>query len=492
MNLESDTFLYFLKIFMLNICIFYCFFKISNENKFDIKKVRIFIIYDFAISIICGYIRYTKNNFIMPILLCLAYGYFFEKLNKRGIGYSIIVTVISYAITFICNVISVMLLYLPYKILKVENYYAYLILLLLIQFLLIYFFFKIKRFRNGFTFLNKKVDNEITNIIVTNISIIILLIYCLFGSSVYEMKWNLFFSFLILSVTMIVVIKKMLTMYYKQQLLEKTVKEYEMEIEEKNNEILKYKNEKDEISRITHEFYNKQKAMELVVKENLNPNIDKKVRKKLSKNVLKMIHNLTEDYSNEFNVIKELPELDKTEIPEIDTMFKYMQSECAKNNIRFKLKIMGNIYPLVNNIISKNKLETLIGDHLRDAINAISKSNNENKEIFVIIGAKDEKYELCIYDTGIEFEIDTLLKLGKERVTTCKDIGGSGIGFLTTFETMKETKASLIISEKTPNDKRYYTKSVTIRFDDKNQYRVQSYRKEEIRKLDKERRIKLV
>ena len=490
--MHIDIIIIYVKVFVMNIMVYYCAKKIFNNKRIIKYEILKFFCGNIISVFLASFFDYRINKFLSSFVLLSVLAVAISFSMKKRIGYSVIVTVISYAITFICNVISVMLLYLPYKILKVENYYAYLILLLLIQFLLIYLFFKIKRFRNGFTFLNKKVDNEITNIIVTNISIIILLIYCLFGSSVYEMKWNLFFSFLILSVTMIVVIKKMLTMYYKQQLLEKTVKEYEMEIEEKNNEILKYKNEKDEISRITHEFYNKQKAMELVVKENLNPNIDKKVRKKLSKNVLKMIHNLTEDYSNEFNVIKELPELDKTEIPEIDTMFKYMQSECAKNNIRFKLKIMGNIYPLVNNIISKNKLETLIGDHLRDAINAISKSNNENKEIFVIIGAKDEKYELCIYDTGIEFEIDTLLKLGKERVTTCKDIGGSGIGFLTTFETMKETKASLIISEKTPNDKRYYTKSVTIRFDDKNQYRVQSYRKEEIRKLDKERRIKLV
>ena len=50
-------------------------------------------------------------------------------------------------------------------------------------------------------------------------------------------------------------------------------------------------------------------------------------------------------------------------------------------------------------------------------------------------------------DTGVDFEIDTLVKLGLEAVTTNEDRGGTGTGFMTTFETMKETKASLIITE---------------------------------------------
>ena len=62
-------------------------------------------------------------------------------------------------------------------------------------------------------------------------------------------------------------------------------------------------------------------------------------------------------------------------------MFKYMQEECSKYNIDFNLQIEGNIYHLIHNIIPKNKLETLIGDHLRDAINAV----NINVYLYIII-----------------------------------------------------------------------------------------------------------
>ena len=111
---------------------------------------------------------------------------------------------------------------------------------------------------------------------------------------------------------------------------------------------------------------------------------------------------------------------------------------------------------------------------------------------------------MCIYDTGIEFEIDTLLKLGLEPITTHKDSGGSGIGFLTTFETLNEMKASLIIKELSEklqtrikeitrrlsgSEGNHYTKAVIIRFDNKHQYKIYSYRAKEIKEKNQDRKI---
>jgi len=265
--------------------------------------------------------------------------------------------------------------------------------------------------------------------------------------------------------------------------------EYKNELEEKQNTIDELEAEKKKVSKITHEFYNRQKALELLVASNMNvDNIDKE---NVSQNVLNIIQSLTNEYSERFESIKELPKLEETDIPEIDNMFKYMQSECYNNNINFKLKVMGNIYSLVNNIIPKNRLETLIGDHVRDAINAVKLSEIENKEILVIIGLKDKKYELAIYDTGVSFEINTLVKLGLEAVTTNAARGGTGNGFMTTFETLKNTKASLIITEYPDTNETLYTKCVAIRFDGKKQYKIFSHRAEEIKQVCENNRIKV-
>ena len=97
------------------------------------------------------------------------------------------------------------------------------------------------------------------------------------------------------------------------------------------------------------------------------------------------------------------------------------------------------------------------------------------------MGIKNNCYEFCICDTGIEFQIETLLKLGLEPVTTHKETGGTGIGFISTFETLKKCNASLIIDEKHEESNNDYTKSVTIKFDGKSQYIIKSYRADKIK-----------
>lgn len=462
--MNIDIIIFFIKLFVMNNWVYYVFVKITNKKPLKINNFLILFIFNVILTFTCTYIEFYLDSFLSVIILCVLYAVILSKLTREKLGYSLIVTLISYAITIVCLGFSAIICYIFYRIFVIKNKYLNLLIILIFQAVFIYFFLKSNKFKNGFDYISQKMNNDVTDLITINISIAVIFAYCLLGTVFEELEQiriRLFISFLFLTFTLIIMIHKNLTLYYKQKLLKTTVNSYKEKIEEKELEINKLKDEKYKISKIVHEFYNRQEALEQAVK-------DEEFRKR--------IKNLTTEFSNEFEKIKTLDKLEETEIAEIDDMFKYMQKECDKNNIKFHLKIEGNIHYLINNIIPKNKLETLIGDHIRDAINAVKSSNEENREILVILGKKDENYELTIFDTGIEFEIDTLLKLGKERVTTYKNKGGNGIGFMTTFETMKETGASLIIEEFQPNKDRFYTKSVTIKFDGKNQYKVISYR----------------
>ena len=475
MKIQTDMIIYFIKLFTINIYCYYCFNKILKQCDNNRRKIYIVLILDFIITFFCTCIEFSINPFLLMTILGLIYGIFIGIITKNKIGYSIIITIISYAICLICLVLSTIITYIPYKISNIDNYYINLITILLIQFMLIYYIFKIKRFKNGIIFLTEKLNNDYFDMIMLNASISIILIVSVISTMLYsieEIRKNLLISFIILGFILFILIQKNFTMYYKQKLLKDTLEQYKKEIEEKNNEIENLKKEKYNISKITHEFYNRQKALELAVKDD---------------EIKNRIHNLTEEYSNEISIIKTLDKLPKTEIPEIDDMFNYMQKESLSKNIKFNLKLEGDIHYLINNIIAKNKLETLIGDHITDAINAVNNSKNDNKEILVILGIKESKYELSILDTGIEFEIETFKKLGIERITTRKDKGGSGIGFMTTFKTMKETGASLIIEEYDKTN--FYTKSVNIRFDGKNEYIIKSYRAKELKNKIKDNRI---
>ena len=494
MEPENDIIIYCLKMFVINILVYYCFIKIANIKK--AKGIVIMLITNFILMGVSAYLELFVNFPLAEIIVYLLYSIIIGVILKVKIGYSLITGIISYAVCLICFGASTMLSFIPYKLIytifNVENPFFNLMIMLIMQIGLVYGFFKIRRFKNGFDFLRNKFNNDFADVIVANVGVIVILIYCLIGNynENYdrEVASNLVITFIIITIAMIITIQKVFMMYYKQNLMKRIIGDYERELKEKDDEIARLNKERFNISKITHEFYNRQKALELAVKRLTEVGkINVETAEELS--ALDKINNLTDEYTSKLKAMQSLPTLPLTEIPEIDDMFKYMQSECSKNNIEFKLKIAGNIFHLINNIIPKNKLETMIGDHIRDAIIAVNANNTENKEIFVILGIKDNKYELCIYDTGIEFEIETLLKLGLEPVTTHKETGGTGIGFLTTFETLKETKASLIIREESPVKENQFTKAVIIRFDNKSQYKICSYRANQIKKQNKNRKI---
>ena len=92
------------------------------------------------------------------------------------------------------------------------------------------------------------------------------------------------------------------------------------------------------------------------------------------------------------------------------------------------------------------------------------------------LGKIEENYGLAIYDTGIEFENETLENLGKKPSTTHAEEGGTGMGFMNTFDTINKYKASLIINEIGKESETNYTKAIIIKFDQKNEFKIDSYR----------------
>lgn len=392
------------------------------------------------------------------------------------------VVYILYSLSLIIEIAIKMIFSIEFDI---RNQTIDLILALAIEAIFLKCIMNLKRIKNGLSFLKDQVENEYFALMFMEISANIIFTYCIFVNSNDEFSWNILAMFFVLSIIMVIMIQRTLALYYKQKLLAKNIEDYKSEIALKDAQIKSLSDEKYKISKLNHEFYNRQKALIHKVEEITSMNTEIADELDLSK----QINDLTKEYTDKAQEIKTLDKLPTTGIVEIDDMFKYMQSECDSKKIQFNLKINGNIYHMINNKIPQSRLVTLIGDHLRDAIIAIDFSNNTFKSILAVLGENNGVYEFCVFDTGIEFKIDTLLNLGLKPATTHKDSGGTGIGFMTTFETMKETKASLIIDEMREMSNTDYTKSVTIRFDGKNEYRIKSYRSDEIKKKMKDNRI---
>ena len=393
-----------------------------------------------------------------------------------------LITAISFSLSYIASLISSMFIALVALRVYFINidYSVPIIFVGLLNIALIYFFFKIKRFKDGFPFLQKYNNNEYFNILILTISVLIVFMYFLYVEYSHIRLTYLLFGFIFFIIILLIILQKTFILYHKQKLQTQALKDYEHELEETKQKLATAIEEKEKLVKSNHEFYHRQEALK------------KKLDDLIKQPALLMNSEYGEDYgdiqdrinklSDEYIAkTKVLPVLPKTHITEIDDMLTYMQSECDKNNIEFILKIDCDINHILENFITQSQLETLLGDLIRNSIIAINHTSNSFKSIMVVFGIKDDSYELCIYDSGIPFEISTLVNLGLKPASTHESEGGTGIGFITTFETISSCNASFIISEITNNN---YTKSLEIKFDNKNEYIIISERRDEIKKAN--------
>ena len=467
--------------------------KNSGNNLEDYLNI-IKIIFIFVITYLTNYRienKKEKNNFIMfsklffavivsvsSALVKIRLGYVISIVSwilliiliyeKENIKNSLLITLFSLSLNYVIIFISIVFTFFINMLFSLKTNNINLILIIIIHITLLNCFFSIKKFKYGILSLKNYKHNEYVDILILTIAAMILLTFIILPYADMILVERIILVFLLFMIIMMMTIQKSLQLYYKQQMLIKDLNETKEELENKKKEIAELEEENIRISKKNHTIVHKQKSIEhkleeLLMKTEISTEEAGEVKERLEK-----LHN--QIYSEKENI-----ELDKTGISNIDDMLKYMQSECIENKIEFTLVLKGNIHYMVNNLISKEDLETLLADHIKDAIIAINHTDNINKSVLVKLGNIDETYSLYIYDSGVEFKKEVLENLGKKPYTTHKDEGGTGMGFMNTFDTLRKCKASLIIEEFNKPCSDNYTKVIEIKFDNKNNFIVKSY-----------------
>ena len=470
----EESLIDFVRTFFLSLYSYvFCLKIIDARDKNNFKEL--FFILMSLVIIICAF-QIMEQKLGIPDISFFIICILFSKRNKYSLVNSIVLAIVSLSINYVILISAIFIDFLINSIIEVNNKLINLSVIILVYSLIFFLFFKIKRLKRGIIFLKNKLENEYFNILLLNIGVLILFLIAIFlNYNVIKLR-TIVIPLIISAGIMFITIQKSLQLYYKQRMLVKDLEETKEELENEKKEVKRLEKENLEFSKISHSISHKQKSLEYKLNElSMNSEIADEV------NLKERIKNLNKDIKNKPVIV-----LDKTGIVEIDDMLKYMQAECLKNKIDFQLQLNGNIYTMINNYINKEKLEILLADHIKNAIIAIGYSKNVNKSILVRLGKLDRNYGLYIYDSGIEFEIETLLNLGKKPSTTHKDAGGTGMGFMNTFDTLKECKASFIIEEYGKPVKNNFTKALKFKFDNKHEFKIYSYRHEEIKNKDKE------
>ena len=465
------------RMFIINFFAIYTSIKITNkkffrENMKNVTQHIINLVLIFIISCLEIFIESKSNRFYSLVYDVLLLTLLLGKIENINIGYSLIIIIISLGINYTILSISVILCGIINNLILVNNN-VNVILIYLMYIILLRIFFIPKRLKNGFDFIQKNIkDGNVDNIILSVSVIIIFFVTFLTNPRTSEDN-NIFVAIILISIIMFITISKSFQQYYKHRLLLKELDSTKAELYQMNKNNKDLEKENIEINKVNHTLSHKLKALEHKINKLL---MNEEITKELSIVEKNKIKENFEDISKEVYKEKAIVSLTKTEIPNIDNMLELMQEECIKNKIEFELQIIGNIFHMTNNYISKEELEILIADHVKDAIIAINHSDNEYRSILVRLGKIDNCYSLYIYDSGIEFEEETLKNLGKKPSTTHAEEGGTGLGFMNTFDTLRKHNASLIIKEISKPCKNNYTKVLMIKFDGKNNFQVKSYK----------------
>ena len=470
-----------IKFFGIYLSTGYSYFKILNYKKNILTIALLSIIFSSATYFMQLYFSSLSTFIILGFVFNLV----LSKISKKVFGYSLLIFIIASSVSYIIFGIStgitasIWIQFSPYK----HNFIMF-IISDIFEISVIFLLFKIKRFKHGFPYFKTKTNPDYIDIFIITICTIILFIYFMLNLYTKYSFQQIYLGLIMFSILLVVIIYKSFILYQKQKLQTQALKDYEQELVETKLKLSTALEEKQKLVKSNHEFYHRQEA--------INKKLDDLIANQKSLTNSEFGEDLTyisdrlKTLSNEYvEKTKTLPKLDKTNIQEIDDMLSYMQSECSKNNIELLLKIECDINHIIENYITKSQLETLLGDLIQNAIIAINHCNNEFKSIMAVFGIKQDTYVICILDSGIPFETTTLVNLGLQPASTHLDEGGTGIGFITTFETINSCNASFIINEITNSN---YTKSLEIKFDNKNEYVIISKRIKEINEVNNSNR----
>lgn len=148
---------------------------------------------------------------------------------------------------------------------------------------------RIKRLKNGFSFLKRNDQKDFFDILMLYISTIVLFMIEIFGKYHQNTWGKIGLGIIILSIMMILIIKKSFQVYYKQKLMIKQLEETEEELKEKEEEIKKLEQENLSFSKRSHSLAHKQKALEYKLNQLL----------------------MNEETANELGIQKEVKDLSK-------------------------------------------------------------------------------------------------------------------------------------------------------------------------------------
>ena len=450
----------------------YVYVRILNITNIS-KKVYV-LGFISAIVIACGVaalvnvLPYTR--LLLMVFALSLISWVLIKIKFKFIITSVIISIgISYIIFTICVVISTFAIYI---ILGEYKYFITLVMAAVMQSISIPFLFKIKRFKKGISFL----QNDKTNVSGILICCIALLIISAINIEISPyIGLIIICSVILCAIALFIWWKRGITLQYRELVKERNAKDYERVIAEKDLFIKQLLEDNEMMASTIHRDNKLLPSLINAVELYMESSGDIPAGGENLLNEINRLHDVRSHVLTKSSYLK-----NKKLYEEISTfagIIEYMKTKALKSGIQFDAIIKNDAMRILGSIIPPLSLCTLLVELIENAIT--SALTSEEKRILATIRYENGAYELCVHDSGILFDTNTLLSLGIKRTSTGQGSGGSGIGYMTIFQIIKACNASIIIKEIKPGHS-IFTKSIDIRFDKKSEYQLISYRAKKV------------
>lgn len=455
-----DDILAITKYFVMFIGSFYGYFKLAK------MKFGLINLLDLIVAIVFSFGLYfaTKQiRLLIPICFLLLNCLYIILRIRRSIINTITICVISCGIANIITafafIISIPLEFFVFNFINNEVLKKILAMTFLysLQLVLTFFIFKIKRFKSGISVQDNDGNIELL-LLISILSIFLMTLF--YTDNVANSPTEIILLTLIFcGLGLIIWWKKYVTNRYHTQIYKRNEILYENRIEEYENERNNLLNQNAELSKIIHRDNKLIPAMVMAVKELITTVPEKADLSGL----LEQLEELSSEHKEIIDAYqKETDILPKTGSIPIDAVLHYVLSKAKQFDIDFNANLVNDCIPdLLSKITDITDLTTILCDLGENAVIA-TKNISESKILIAFDYAESNAPRICVYDNGPLFDEKVIANMGKRRVTTHKDDGGSGIGLMTLFEILNKYNASFCLDERQNNE---FTKCIRLTFD---------------------------
>ena len=403
MNLDYPTNTYDLYLNYSVICLvsyFLSAYVFCKSQNIILKKIQCVYLFVSGVVITVLFVCVRLNNYplsfflrflLIPLLLSLLIKY------RNNLFKTLVIGLVSLAFVTVIRIVADIITAVIFWAFQVvpKGVFGYLPCEVITIFLCV-ILINIKRFRNGFQFFQK--DNNLGLGLI--ISAIVMILKCMNlrdNQEVDYMHIIFFVGGISSAFGLYLWIRRSITSHYRERLQLKSEEHYKEVLEVRDKEIEKLNQSNEYLAKIVHRDNHLMNSLNAFIDLYLSSD-DKEYINGLLRDIQTLAKERSELLAKEQLESKILP---STGNLLIDGAVNDLYIKASAHGIDFNLAVSATVDVVIGKYISQTDLQTLLSDHIKDAIIAVENREEAGGKILVNLSMQNENYCIEIYDSGV-------------------------------------------------------------------------------------------